>query len=588
MLHLAQHSPKSRPAVLRIAGRVVALASLGLALQLVAAPTAGAAPAPSFLQDDAAQDAQKKNVQQKDVQKKEAQKKDDAAQDATKKPAGQKGGSSRSRLSGRGAPPKPVAIPTGSARKVTSTGTVKIPQAGPPQAPVTQKPGTQKPGAQKPIQKGAQKPTPVPLATPPSKPSNVQNLSPEQQAAMKEYEAKLKQAQAKKPAAAPRPPRNPNAKLEIPFGKEKHDFGRARQGDLLLHTFKLQSAGTEPVIISQASPTCGCTLGEVKVLAEGAEIPELYTYGDPIVPGSEVQISATLDTKSKKNKTNVRINVYSNDGKAGVTMLSLAANVEPFLVASPPFLQFGQIREGTERTGTIDFRTSNGDRIMLSQDATRPIPLPEGLSMDFAPINPGEDGRSNLWRATFTVGKDSPEGGKSYAVRLNSDVEMPKNPDLPTKAPVKPGTPTVYQVTANVNYTILGAISLQTQYLSLGLVRPNQPVVRNVRLTCHEEEFDLSNVKATLTGEGNQPLPWADRFKVSVKPVSGSNAVDIELRLDGLPEDADGSFRGRVAIETCHPSKPSEFVRFSGVCRKNARNVARPQAKGQPGVKKGG
>ena len=48
--------------------------------------------------------------------------------------------------------------------------------------------------------------------------------------------------------------------------------------------------------------------------------------------------------------------------------------------------------------------------------------------------------------------------GKSYAVRLNSDVEMPKNPDLPTKAPVKPGTPTVYQVTANVNYTILGAI----------------------------------------------------------------------------------------------------------------------------------
>ena len=532
MLHHDPLSAAPRPSLLRSTARLAALASLGLVLQFAGATDAAAVEA-AVVQD-------------------------------------QKGSTGKSRLKGRGAPPKPVVIPGGTAKPVTSKPPVVVPT-----------PGTAKPVTVKPAPAGT-----VQAAKP--LPQGGQALTEEQKAAMKEYEAKLKQSQAAKPAAAPRPPRNPNAKLEIPFGQEKHDFGRARQGDLLMHTFKLQSAGTEPVIISQASPTCGCTLGEVKVLPQGAEIPELYTFGNPIVPGSEIQISATLDTKSKKNKTNVRINVYSNDGKAGVTMLSLAANVEPFLVASPPFLQFGQIREGTERTGTIDFRTSNGDRIMLSQDATRPIPLPEGLSMDFAPINPGEDGRSNLWRATFKVSKDSKEGGKSYAVRLNSDVEMPKNPGLATKKPVKPGAPTVYQVTANVNYTVLGAISLQTQYLSLGLVRPNQVVVRNVRLTCHEEGFDLSGVKATLTGEGNQPLPWSDRFKVAVKPVSGSNAVDIELRLNGLPEDADGSFRGRVSIETGHPTKPSEFVRFSGVCRKNAGGAARPQPKFQNPAKKGG
>ena len=549
--------------MVRTAARFLAAASLGLALQLVAAPQATACP-----QDDASvqeQDAKKQEAKKQDAKKQEAKKQDAKKQDAFKNAgAGKKGSVGRSRLSGRGAPPKPAAIPSARPSSGGVSGKIKsVPT------------GANSSGAA--AAKAGQKSAPTVKQQP------VAGSAAQMTAEQRRYEEKLKQAQAKKPTAAPRPPRNPNAKLEIPFGMEKHDFGRARQGDLLMHTFKLQSSGSEPVIISQASPTCGCTLNEVKVLAEGQEVPSLYSYGSPIAPGSEIQISATLDTKSKKNKTNVRINVYSNDGKTGVTMLSLAANVEPFLVASPPFLQFGQIREGTERTGTIDFRTSTGERIMLSEDATRPIPLPAGLSMDFGPVNPDESGKASVWRATFTVGKDSSEGGKSYAVRLNSDVELPKNDKLPTKDVVKPGAPTVYQVTANVNYTILGAISLQTQYLSLGLVRPDQPVVRNVRLTCHEADFDLSNVKASLTGEGNQPLQWEDRFKVSVKPVSGSNAVDIELRLTGLPEDADGSFRGRVLIETGHPTKPTDFVRFSGVCRKTARGVARPVTPGTKG-----
>jgi|GEM_PF-2502361 len=560
MLHHAPLNARNQLPVVRTAARFLTVASLGLALQLFAAPGASACP-----QDDA-------SAQKQDAKAQDAKAQDAKQPDAAKKgDAGQKKSVGRSRLSGRGAPPKPVSIP--SSRPSSSGGPV-VPK---PVAVGGEMTDPAAKAAAKSAMKAGQKPAPS------QKPAPTSGAAAPMTAQQKKYEEKLKQAQVKKPAAAPRPPRNPNANLEIPFGMDKHDFGRARQGDLLMHTFKLQSNGTEPVIISQASPTCGCTLGEVKVLAEGQEVPELYTFGSPIAPGAEIQISATLDTKSKKNKTNVRINVYSNDGKTGVTMLSLAANVEPFLVASPPFLQFGQIREGTERTGTIDFRTSTGERITLSEDPTRPIPLPAGLSMDFAPVNPDESGKASVWRATFKVAKDSPEGGKSYAVRLNSDVELPKNDKAPSKAQAKPGAPTVYQVTANVNYTILGAISLQTQYLSLGLVRPDQPVVRNVRLTCHEADFDLSEVKATLTGEGNQPLQWADRFKVSVKPVSGSNAVDIELRLNGLPADADGSFRGRVVIETGHPSKPTDFVRFSGVCRKTARGVARPVTGGQKG-----
>ncbi|MEM8713132.1 MAG: DUF1573 domain-containing protein, partial [Planctomycetota bacterium] len=381
---------------------------------------------------------------------------------------------------------------------------------------------------------------------------------------------------------------NPNAKLDIEFGSDKHDFGQARQGDQLTHVFEMKSGGTEPLVISQASPTCGCTLGEIKVKNPGDEVSALYKFGDEIQPGADIELEATLDTTSKTSRTNVRINVYSNDGTAGQNQLQLMASVTPFITATPKFLQLGEIREGVSKTATVDFRTSSGDAIMLSQDDSRPIPMPQGLSLDVEAINANEEGKSNHWRATFTIAADSTAEPKGYMLRLNSDVPLPES----KAKPKKPGSPAVYQASTNINYRILGALSLQPQYVSLGLVRPGQPVVRNVRLTCHEPEFDLSGVTVEVTGEGANELAWADRFQASVKPVSGSNAVDIELRLTGLPDDADGSFRGRVNIKTGHPSKPEDFFRFSGVCRKlsgqGASPVRRPVPAKKAPVKVGG
>lgn len=456
----------------------------------------------------------------------------------------------RGRHARRTPPPKPAVVPTSRGARST--------------VPAPKPVNTVKAGTQTKLQETAKE------------------LTPEQKKQQDAYLAKQKAAgQSPKGAvrgAVPRPPRNPNAKLQIEFGSDKHDFGNARQGDQLTHVFEMKSGGTEPLVISQASPTCGCTLGEVKVKQPGEEVSILYKFGDEIMPGADVEIEATLDTTSKTNRTNVRINVYSNDGTAGQNQLQLMANVEPFITSTPKFLQLGDIREGVSKTASVDFRTSSGDPIMLTQDESRPIPLPQGLTLDVEPMNANEEGKSNHWRATFTVADDSTAEPKGYMLRLNSDVELPTSK---TKAK-KPGAVTVYQASTNINYRILGALSLQPQYVSLGLVRPAQPVVRNVRLTCHEPEFDLSNVTVTVTGEGDQDLAWADRFAASVKPVSGSNAVDIELRLTGLPEDADGSFRGRVEIKTGHPSKPEEFFRFSGVCRKlsgqGASPVVRPGA----------
>lgn len=361
--------------------------------------------------------------------------------------------------------------------------------------------------------------------------------------------------------------KDPDAKLAIDFGLEKHDFGPARQGDLLEHTFVLESAGKNPVKIRQASPTCGCTVSEIRVQTGADPEPQPYKMGDPIEPSSKVHITGKIDTTSKSNKTQVRINVYTND-PIGLTQLALSADIEPFIRATPGFVNLGDIRENEEKTQVIDIRTSHGEPVLLQNDPANPIKVPPGMTVDLEPVQPGEDGRSSHWRATVKVGQGTKEGPIGYQLRLVSDHEMPSKKLGDHATPPAGAQPEYYKVNASVNGRVLGVLSYTPQFLSMGLVRPGQRATRTAKVISHDEGFSLADVKVRIEGETGQELAWKEYFSATVKPATGmEGAVDVELRLDGLPDGADGSFRGVMVIETGHPDKPELQVRFSGVCR---------------------
>src|SRR5690242_19613412 len=48
----------------------------------------------------------------------------------------------------------------------------------------------------------------------------------------------------------------------ITFKKNSYDFGKIKQGDKVTHEFAFTNNGTEPLIISNATATCGCTVPE--------------------------------------------------------------------------------------------------------------------------------------------------------------------------------------------------------------------------------------------------------------------------------------------------------------------------------------
>lgn len=65
------------------------------------------------------------------------------------------------------------------------------------------------------------------------------------------------------------------------FASETIDLGKVKQGVPATATFVITNVGTEPLIIEQANPTCGCTMGD-------------YTKS-PIAPGKTGTITATYN-----------------------------------------------------------------------------------------------------------------------------------------------------------------------------------------------------------------------------------------------------------------------------------------------------
>lgn len=68
------------------------------------------------------------------------------------------------------------------------------------------------------------------------------------------------------------------------FKVETIDMGKIKQDNPATAVFEVTNIGTEPLIIEQANPTCGCTIGD-------------YTK-EPIAPGKTGTIKATYNAKA--------------------------------------------------------------------------------------------------------------------------------------------------------------------------------------------------------------------------------------------------------------------------------------------------
>lgn len=98
------------------------------------------------------------------------------------------------------------------------------------------------------------------------------------------------------------------------FAEEVWDFGVIVEGEKVSHTFKFQNTGGAPLVISNVSTTCGCT------------VPQWPK--DPIQPGQGSEIAVTFDSNGKAGNVTKDINIIANTNPVQ-KIIRIKAQVEP-------------------------------------------------------------------------------------------------------------------------------------------------------------------------------------------------------------------------------------------------------------------
>jgi hypothetical protein len=98
------------------------------------------------------------------------------------------------------------------------------------------------------------------------------------------------------------------------FETSHYDFGEVKEGKVLEKEFEFTNIGNIPLLITNATSTCGCTV---------PKFPQ-----DPIEPGEKGTILVKFDTQNKRGFQTKPITLYANTFP-NKTVLTLEAKVIP-------------------------------------------------------------------------------------------------------------------------------------------------------------------------------------------------------------------------------------------------------------------
>lgn len=101
---------------------------------------------------------------------------------------------------------------------------------------------------------------------------------------------------------------------KLTFTESRFNFGEVQEGDLVKHTFTFTNTGKQPLVISNARSTCGCT------------VPTWPK--EPIAPGESGEISVEFNTKGKHNAQSKPVTITANTYPAN-SVVYLEGYVQP-------------------------------------------------------------------------------------------------------------------------------------------------------------------------------------------------------------------------------------------------------------------
>ena len=132
---------------------------------------------------------------------------------------------------------------------------------------------------------------------------------------------KKKEERAKASREKKAPPKPAKKTAKIKFAKPTHEFGMIAVGDKVEHTFKFTNTGAVPLLITDASSTCGCTIPKA---------PK-----EPIMPGQQGDIHVIFDSTGKIGSQTKEV-ILTTNGSPKIAKVRLKGTVVTEEWLNPP------------------------------------------------------------------------------------------------------------------------------------------------------------------------------------------------------------------------------------------------------------
>ena len=100
---------------------------------------------------------------------------------------------------------------------------------------------------------------------------------------------------------------------KVEYPEITYDFGKAKEGDTVMHKFVIKNTGDEPLMVYKTKGSCDCI--------------KAYYTDKPIMPGTEAEIAIYFKTIGRKGHQVRTVNINTNTEPADET-LTLTGEVE--------------------------------------------------------------------------------------------------------------------------------------------------------------------------------------------------------------------------------------------------------------------
>ncbi len=110
------------------------------------------------------------------------------------------------------------------------------------------------------------------------------------------------------------------------IGKEDFSFGNVYQGSRPQHKMIIKNVGNKPLIISNMTAACDCSL--------------LRLSADTILPRKTAKLTVTFITDGMSGRVNKSFSIISNDPSQPIRLIRFTADIKTILRADPKVILF--------------------------------------------------------------------------------------------------------------------------------------------------------------------------------------------------------------------------------------------------------